>query len=76
MKSKTQYLKFVLTYNLILLIPLLIINLSVLDMLKKYQYNKVSDEVQMTFERQDIFLKNEIFAIKNFADECRFNNYK
>lgn len=73
MKSKTQYLKFVLTYNLILLIPLLIINLSVLDILKKYQYNKVSDEVQMTFERQDLFLKNEMLAIKNFADECKFN---
>lgn len=73
MKSKTQYLKFVLTYNLILLIPLLIINLSVLDMLKKYQYNKVSDEVQMTFERQDDFLKSEIFALKNYADECKFN---
>ena len=73
MKNKTQYLKFVLTYNLILLIPLLIINLSVLGMLKKYQYNKVSDEVWMTFDRQDDFLKNEIFALKNYADECKFN---
>ena len=73
MKNKTQYLKFVLTYNLILLIPLLIINLSVLGMLKKYQYNKVSDEVRMTFDRQDDFLKNEIFALKNYADECKFN---
>lgn len=72
-KNKTQYLKFVLTYNLILLIPLLIINLSVLGMLKKYQYNKVSDEVRMTFDRQDDFLKNEIFALKNYADECKFN---
>lgn len=73
MKNKTQYLKFVLTYNLILLIPLLIINISVLGMLKKYQYNKVSDEVRMTFDRQDDFLKNEIFALKNYADECKFN---
>lgn len=72
-KNKTQYLKFVLTYNLILLIPLLIINISVLGMLKKYQYNKVSDEVRMTFDRQDDFLKNEIFALKNYADECKFN---
>lgn len=72
-KNKTQYLKFVLTYNLILLIPLLIINLSVLGMLKKYQYNKVNDEVRMTFDRQDDFLKNEIFALKNYADECKFN---
>lgn len=27
----------------------------------------------MTFDRQDDFLKNEIFALKNYADECKFN---
>ena len=73
MKRKAQYLKFVITYNLILLIPFLIINICALDLFKKHQYEKVIDEVQMTFERQDDFLKQQMSVIRNFSDECRFN---
>ncbi len=72
-KRKAQYLKFVITYNLILLIPFLIINICALDLFKKHQYEKVIDEVQMTFERQDDFLKQQMSVIRNFSDECRFN---
>lgn len=73
MKRKTQYLKFVITYNLILLIPFLIINVCVLKLFKQHQYEKVTDEAQMTFERQDDFLKQQMSVIRNFSDECRFN---
>lgn len=73
MKRKAQYLKFVLTYNVILLIPLLIINVCVLDLFYTHQYEKVDNEVNMTFERQDDFLKQQTTVIRNFADECRFN---
>ena len=46
------------TYNIILLIPFLIISVCVLDLFKKHQYEKVENEVKMTFERQDDFLNN------------------
>lgn len=73
MKKKAQYLRFVITYNLILLIPFLIINICTFNLFKKYQYEKVTDEAKMTFERQDDFLKQQMSVIRNFSDECRFN---
>ena len=73
MKRKTQYLKFVMTYNIILLIPFLIISVCVLDLFKKHQYEKVENEVKMTFERQDDFLKQQTTVIRDFGDKCRFN---
>lgn len=73
MKKKAQYLRFVITYNLILLIPFLIINICTFNLFKKHQYEKVTDEAKMTFERQDDFLKQQMSVIRNFSDECRFN---
>lgn len=68
MKRKTQYLKFVMTYNIILLIPFLIISVCVLDLFKKHQYEKVENEVKMIFERQDDFLKQQTTVIRDFGD--------
>lgn len=73
MKKKAQYLRFVITYNLILLIPFLIINICAFHLFKKHQYEKVTDEAKMTFERQDEFLKQQIAVIRKFSEECRFN---
>jgi len=61
------------TYNIILLIPFLIISVCVLDLFKKHQYEKVENEVKMTFERQDDFLKQQTTVIRDFGDKCRFN---
>lgn len=73
MKRKSQYFKFVIVYNLILLILFLVVSLSVLNLFKQHQYEKVKDEAQMTFEREDDFFKHQITAIRNVSEQCRFN---
>lgn len=74
MKSKReQYIRFVIAYNIVLLIPLVVISFSVLNLFKKQQYHKITDEAAMSLERQESFWKQQVSVIRTFNSFCKYD---
>lgn len=74
MKSKReQYIRFVIAYNIVLLIPLLVISLSVLSLFREQQYRKISDEAQLALARQESFWKQQLSGIRTFNSFCKYD---
>ena len=52
---KIKYIRFVITYNIVMIIPLVLINFSVLSLFYRQQQQKIKDEMSIVMERQGIF---------------------
>ena len=50
--KNVSYLRFVITYNIVLLIPLLLVSFSVFYMVHTQHYKKIMDETALSAERQ------------------------
>ncbi len=74
MKSKReQYIRFVIAYNIVLLIPLLVISINVLQLFEKQQFHKIRDEAQLTLERQGSFWKQQLSVMRTFHMSCKYD---
>ena len=74
MKNKReQYIKFVIAYNIVLLIPLLVISVSILRLIYKQQIHKIRDEMSLTLERQESFFKQQLSTIRTFNMSCKYD---
>ena len=74
MKNKReQYIKFVIAYNIVLLIPLLVISVSILRLIYKQQIHKMRDEMSLTLERQESFFKQQLSTIRTFNMSCKYD---
>lgn len=52
---KIKYIRFVITYNIVMIIPLVLINFSVLSLFYRQQQQKIKDEMSIVMERQGDF---------------------
>ena len=59
-KKKIGYLKFVITYNMVLLIPLLIVGISIVAILYRQQYEDMLKEAAAVQERQTDYLEQQL----------------
>ncbi len=74
MKNKReQYIRFVIAYNIVLLIPLLVISISILRLFHRQQIHKARDEMRLTLERQESFFKQQLSAIRTFNMACKYD---
>ena len=65
---KIQYFRFVIAYNVVMLIPLALISFCVLYLFHKQQQQKINDEMVIVMERQEELLNPLI------TDICSFQN--
>lgn len=68
-----SYLRFVITYNIVLLIPLLIVSFSVFYMVHRQHYRKIMDETAVSAERQADYFKQQIAVICAYNADCRYS---
>lgn len=71
--KKERYIWFVIAYNIVLLIPLLVISLSVMSLFIRQQSQKILDEAQLSLERQESFLKQQISVMRTFNMFCKYD---
>ena len=57
-----SYLRFVITYNIVLLIPLLIVSFSVFYMVHRQHYRKIMDETAVSAERQADYFSRSLLS--------------
>ena len=69
---KIRYIRFAVTYNIVLLIPLLVISLSVLSLFFEQQHQKLDDEMQIVLERQNDFWSQQMSVIHAFNTFCKY----
>lgn len=73
---KVQYFRFVIAYNIVMIIPLVLISLSVLHLFHKQQQQKIYDEMALVMERQQDFWKEQMSVIRAFSSFCKYDkNY-
>ena len=70
---KIRYIRFAVTYNIVLLIPLLVISLSVLSLFFEQQHQKLDDEMQIVLERQNDFWSQQMSVIHAFNTFCKYD---
>lgn len=62
---KIKYIRFVITYNIVMIIPLVLINFSVLSLFYRQQQQKIKDEMSIVMEQARGFL-----AAANVCGAC------
>ncbi len=72
-KKKIGYLKFVITYNMVLLIPLLIVGISIVAILYRQQYEDMLKEAAAVQERQTDYLEQQLTVMEAYNLECRYS---
>ena len=70
---KIRYIRFVIAYNVVLLIPLLVISLSVLYLFYEQQRHKLNDEMKIVLERQNDFWSQQVSVIHAFNRFCKYD---
>lgn len=70
---KIQYFRFVIAYNVVMLIPLALISFCVLYLFHKQQQQKINDEMVIVMERQEEFWKEQMSVIRGFNNSCRYD---
>lgn len=70
---KIRYIRFVIAYNVVLLIPLLVISLSVLYLFYEQQRHKLNDEMKIVLERQNDFWSQQVSVIHAFNTFCKYD---
>lgn len=71
--KNVSYLRFVITYNIVLLIPLLLVSFSVFYMVHRQHYKKIMDETVVSAERQADYFKQQMAVISAFNADCRYS---
>ena len=71
--KNVSYLRFVITYNIVLLIPLLLVSFSVFYMVHTQHYKKIMDETALSAERQADYFKQQIAVISAYNADCRYS---
>lgn len=70
---KVQYFRFVIAYNIVMMIPLLLISFSVLFLFHRQQQQKIRDEMSIVMERQEDFWKQQISVVRAFNASCKYD---
>lgn len=71
--KKIGYLRFVITYNIVLLIPLLIVGISIVLILYRQQYAEMMEEAAAAQERQADYLEQQLTVMEAYNLECRYS---
>ena len=70
---KVRYIRFVIAYNIVMLIPMLVISVSVLYLFHKQQRHKLDDEMRIVQERQEDFWNQQMSVIHAFSLSCKYD---
>lgn len=71
-KKPINYLQFVAAYQLILMIPMLIVSISVFGLIKKQHEEKNAAEERITSQRQADYWNQQMSLITKFNSDCRY----
>ena len=70
---KIKYIRFVITYNIVMMIPLVLISFSVLFLFHKQQQQKIKDEMSIVMERQEDFWRQQMSVVRAFTASCKYD---
>ena len=70
---KIKYIRFVITYNIVMIIPLVLINFSVLSLFYRQQQQKIKDEMSIVMERQGDFWRQQMSVVRAFTVSCKYD---
>ncbi len=70
---KIKYFCFVIAYNIVMLIPLILISFSVLFLFHKQQQQKIEDEMSIIGKRQEDFWKQQMSVVRAFNQACKYD---
>lgn len=71
--KRIQYFRFVLAYNIVMMVPIVVISLSVLFLLHKQQQQKITDEMSIVMERQVDFWGQQMSVVRAFNTSCKYD---
>lgn len=72
-RKHINYMQFIITYHIILLIPMVIISLSVFGLVKRQYHDKLVNEINITMEKQTDYWKQQFFVITAYNTDCRYS---
>ena len=72
-EKKTNYLSFVINYNIILLIPMLIVVLSTYFVVKEHNLQRVMTEAKLKTESQSKYWEQEMSVLSLHYNDCRYS---
>ena len=61
------------TYNIVMIIPLVLINFSVLSLFYRQQQQKIKDEMSIVMERQGDFWRQQMSVVRAFTVSCKYD---
>lgn len=70
---KIKYIRFVITYNIVMMIPLVLISFSVLFLFHKQQQQKIKDEMSIVMELQEDFWRQQMSVVRAFTASCKYD---
>lgn len=74
MKNEQKlYKSFIISYNIVVLIPMLVISLFVVNIFWKQQISRADAEVAAIFKRQESCWEQWVFSIKAFNTSCKYD---
>lgn len=73
-RKRKKYIQFVITYQIVLLIPMTIVSLCAISLFRNQQLRKINDEVRLSFERQARFLSQQLSVIRVFSQNCKYDS--
>lgn len=72
-QRKTDYLRFMMVYQLILLISMLLISVSVFYLVRRQQSEKQIHEMQLISEKQADYWNKQMIVISAYNTDCRYS---
>lgn len=72
-EKKINYMSFVINYNIILLVPMLIVALSTFFVVREYNLQRVMTEVKLKTESQSKYWNQEMSVIFLHYNDCRYS---
>lgn len=71
--KKIQYFRFVIAYNIAMMVPIVVISLSVLFLFHRQQEHKIADEMSIVMERQEDFWNQQMSVVRAFNTSCKYD---
>ncbi|PXX51477.1 AraC-like DNA-binding protein [Hungatella effluvii] len=72
-QKNISFMQFIITYNIILLIPMMVISLSVFGLVRKQHYEKLVNEIYITMEKQVDYWKQQVSVITTYNTDFRYS---
>lgn len=72
-EKKINYLSFVINYNIILLVPMLIVVLSTFFVVKQHNLQQVMTETKLKTESQSKYWEQEMSVLSLHYNDCRYS---